>query len=80
MGKDTYNIEIVGADHTDYIRRAADDPKDPPDDWNIKVANFVADLLIASKDAKSLKEFIDLEISKGEMLPKNSEGVYVVNL
>ncbi|MFA5144001.1 MAG: hypothetical protein WC522_07560 [Candidatus Omnitrophota bacterium] len=79
-GKNTYNIEIVGATHFDYMRRDALDAKNPPDTWNNTVASFVADLIIASEDSYNLDKFLTKKISEGLLYMDYARGVYVVRL
>ena len=71
----TYNIEILGAEHTDYIRRDVSDKADPPDEWNNAVASFVTDLMIASKNKYDLDDFI-----KNNKYISKENTVYVVRL
>ena len=78
LGKTTYNIEILGAHHTDYIRGI--DPNNPNPTWNNTVASFVTDLILSSKDVASLQDFINIKINQGEILPVDGRGVYVVRL
>jgi len=76
LGKTTYNIEIVGAGHTDYIRGT--DPNNPNPVWNNTVANFVTDLMLASKDENQLRQFFDRNADK--IYLDTARGVYVVRL
>lgn len=75
LGKPTYNIEIVGAEHNDYIRRDASDKTDPPDEWNLTVSKFVADLIINSENKDSLSNYLN---SKNYVTLEGN--VYVVRL
>lgn len=77
LGKSTYNIEIVGADHFDYIRGI--NPASNPT-WNNTVASFCTDLIIASDNVTSLEDFINIKINQGVILPLDDRGVYVVHL
>jgi|GEM_PF-2394090 len=72
LGVETVNIEIVGADHFDYMRRS------DADAWNLTVSRFVADLLIASKTKDELKGLLDSQSAIVTFDP--SRNVYVVNL
>lgn len=74
-GKTTYNIEIVGATHFDYMERDTNDKGNPPDAWNIEVSQFVADLIINSKDEYTFQHFLD-----ERKYIKYENGVYVVRL
>ena len=78
FGKPTYNIEIVGATHTDYIRGT--DPANPNMTWNNTVASFVTDLMLSSSDANKLDLFILDQKNKGIILPPDARGVYIVRL
>ena len=78
LGKTTYNIEIVGAEHGDYIRRDLNDKSDPPDIWNNTVASFVTDLVLYSKDENQLRQFFDRNADKISL--DTAKGVYVVRL
>lgn len=75
LGKPTYNIEIMGAGHADYIREI-----DKPSTWNNTVASFVTDLMLYSKDKYQLEGFIQDQINKGIILQPDERGVYVVQL
>ncbi|MEK7211373.1 MAG: hypothetical protein AAB731_01960, partial [Patescibacteria group bacterium] len=56
-GVPALNIEIEGATHFDYMRRS--DENDPVKrDFNKKVSEFVADLILASKDDLDLIDFL----------------------
>ena len=72
MGRTTYNIEIVGADHFDYMR-GINSSSNPI--WNNTVASFVTDLIIASTSKDTLKKFLD----KNDYV-KYENGIYVVRL
>ena len=53
----TYNIEIAGASHFDYMRRS--DETDPVKaDFNRRVSKFVTDLTLASNDDAKLLAFL----------------------
>lgn len=55
--KPIFNVEIVGADHFDYMRRGIADP-DQADDWNKKVAKFVARFLALAQDQNAVLDFL----------------------
>ena len=57
-GVTTLNIEIVGAEHGDYMRRGNENPLDPEDGWNRTVAGFVTDLIRASNAGDGLNQFL----------------------
>lgn len=79
LGKTTYNIEIKGADHFDYMKGIA--PKTGEDlEWNNKVAEFCANLILNSKNENELLNFINENINKGIILPRDARGIYVVHL
>ncbi len=72
LGKTTYNIEIVGADHFDYMRGIS--PTSNPV-WNNTVASFVTDLILYSEDKDKLQGFLD-----GNAYVSREGDVYVVRL
>lgn len=78
FGKVTYNIEIVGATHTDYIRRLESDTGNPPDIWNNTVADFVAELILNSDNATKLLNFFSR--NRDKVSYDDKRGVYIVNL
>ena len=51
--KPLFNIEIRGAQHSDYYRLS-----DTPTGWNKKVSDFVTQLLIVSDDPERLRTFL----------------------
>jgi len=77
FGKTTYNIEIVGATHFDYMERGVND-KNKPDDWNKAIAKFVADLIINSDNEIKLKAFLDDPINHA--IRDDTRGIYIVYL
>jgi len=78
LGKTTYNIEIVGADHFDYI--GGINPNNSNPIWNNTVASFVTDLIIASENESDLKAFIEFKKAQGFISSPDGRGVYVVTL
>lgn len=78
--RELFNIQILGADHLDYMRRSITEfPFNPPDQWNDTVAAFVTDLLIASTSRDSLQQFLDEQTVKG-IVSVDSRGVWIVKL
>lgn len=75
LNKNTFNIEIVGATHFDYMERDTNDIKNPPDLWNIAVAEFCANVILNSKDENELKRFLN-----GSEYVNLEGGVYIVKL
>ena len=75
LGKNTYNIEIVGATHFDYMRRDINDTQNPPDIWNNTVASFVTDLILYSEDKDKLQGFLD-----GNAYVSREGDMYIVRL
>ena len=69
-GINTYNIEIAGASHFDYMRRL--DETDPVKAaFNVKVSQFVTDLTLASNDDAKLLVFL-----KRTMTAPDADGVW----
>jgi len=69
-GITTYNIEIEGAAHTDYMQRS--DETDPAKaDFNRRVSKFVTNLTLASKNDQSLNNFL-----VGAIGTPDSDGVW----
>lgn len=66
-----FNIEIVGADHLDYLRREETSVDactiSPASDacWNAKVSAFVTDLIINSTSPDVLNQFLTLKQLEG---------------
>ena len=58
-GVTTLNIEIVGAEHGDYMRRGNENPLDLEDDWNRTVAGFITQIIQKSDAGTTLKNFLD---------------------
>jgi hypothetical protein len=59
---DITNIEIIGAEHGDYMRRGSDSANDDPEDvWNQSVASFVSELIVNSENDDSLFNFLTLK-------------------
>ena len=63
-GIGTINIEIQGATHFDYMRRADNDPN-PPTQFNKDVSAFVARLILESNDETRLNNFLSNNCVKG---------------
>lgn len=80
LGKTTYNIEIEGATHFDYMRREGVDENstNPEDVKNFKIASFVTDLIIASENKDTLDVFIAKKRIE-EIMSQDERGVYVVS-
>jgi hypothetical protein len=69
-GIKTYNIEIAGAAHFDYMRRSGE--TDPVKrEFNKKVSKFVTNLTLASDNDQSLNDFLISTIGMA-----NSDGVW----
>jgi hypothetical protein len=66
-GKPAINIRIEGADHWDYMKGIKSErlTDQKAKDWNDKVADFVARLVIASKSQDELNIFLADEIKRG---------------
>jgi hypothetical protein len=75
LGKTTYNIEIKGANHFDYIKGISSSA-DPV--WNQRVADFCTDLILNSDNETKLLDFFARNTDK--ILLDISRGVYVVRL
>jgi len=73
-----YNIEIVGAEHFDYIRGV--NPNNPNPAWNNTVADFCTNLTIASEDEDKLKSFIQGKKVDGTMIYDEIRKTYIVHL
>ena len=69
-GIKTYNIEIDGADHFDYMRRSGEtDPVKA--DFNRRVSKFVTDLTLVSNNDQDLNNFL-----VGTMVAPDADGVW----
>lgn len=68
------NIEIVGADHFDYMRRS------DADAWNLTVSDFVAKLLVASKTEEGMRNFLDGQSLGIITRDFSRNGTYIVTL
>jgi hypothetical protein len=79
-GKPAINIRIEGADHYDYMKGIKPErlTDQKAKDWNDKVADFVARLVIASQSGPELTAFLNRQIDAG--IVSFDGNIYQVNL
>jgi hypothetical protein len=73
-----YNIEILGADHFDYMRGILPDRLNDP--WNKTVSDFITRLTLASKSKDELDRFLSRQPLGVVTQPDSVNDFYVINL